>query len=138
MSALKPIRGHHLFCMALFSGHGYDKAFTENMKELITTLRSGTSFCIYCGEHDAICAVCPNKIPSGCTLGTCDVLDRDSSALDVLSLNVGEELNWTKAMELLAGVDEPGFEQVCGGCRWAKEGLCSWELLHERALFTMI
>ena len=41
---MRDVRGHHLFCMTLFSGHGYDQAFAENMAQLIDTLQAGESF----------------------------------------------------------------------------------------------
>ena len=61
---MKPLRGHHMFCMALFSGHGYDEAFTQNMSALIEEGRLGGRFRLVQG-HDAVCGACPNRQGDG-------------------------------------------------------------------------
>ena len=99
---MRDVRGHHLFCMTLFSGHGYDQAFAENMAQLIDTLQAGESFRL--------------------------VLEQDS----VCSASAGQELDWAQARKRLAAVTEAEFEAVCQKCRWAAEGLCSFALLRER------
>lgn len=129
---MRQIRGHHLFCMALFSGHGYDQAFTENMAGLIAALRAGERFRLTEGQ-DQVCGACPNRQQDGgCALGTENVLQRDRAALRVLNLTAGQELGWEQARERLAAVTEEDFGAVCGKCRWAGEGLCSFALLAER------
>lgn len=126
---MKRIRGHHLFCMALFSGHGYDRAFSENMARMINLLKAGEPFQL--GEsQDDICAACPNlEFSGGCVLGTEDVKGRDRSAFQVLGFQSGEEHVWKQAMERLEKISQADFESVCGGCRWKEEGLCSHSLL---------
>lgn len=129
---MRSIRGHHLFCMTLFSGHGYDERFAENMGQLIRIFQAGEPFRL-CAGQDAVCEACPNKIPSGgCALGSEDVLCRDEAVWEVLGFEPGQEVNWREAMEKIREVEEAGFQQVCGGCRWAKEGLCSYSLLKDR------
>ena len=126
------LRGHHIFCTRLFSGHGYDQAFAENMGRIIEAGQSGEPLRV-CTEQDAVCAACPNRQPDGgCELGSDDVLHRDLAALKVLRLSPGQELAWEQAKGLLRGITEEDFAQVCSGCRWAKEGLCSYQLLMER------
>ena len=128
---MRQIRGHHLFCMALFSGHGYDPAFTENMAGLIAALRAGERFRLTEGQ-DQVCGACLHRQENGgCALGTENVLQRDRAALRVLNLTAGRELGWEQARERLAAVTEEDFEAVCGKCRWAGEGLCSFALLAE-------
>lgn len=129
---MREIRGHHIFCMTLFSGCGYNQAFADNMQNLIADLKKGESFRL-CQGQDAVCESCPNKEPSGgCALGSEDVERRDFEAMAVLGLACGQELDWDRKDVLLKGVEESGFQQVCGCCRWAKEGLCSFALLKER------
>lgn len=128
---MKVLRGHHMFCTALFSGSGYDQAFTENMTELIQDMQKGETFRLVQG-HDDVCRYCPNRKPDGCTLGTADVSCRDASALEVTGLAPGRVLDWDELRERLAQVSETEFQQVCGDCRWQKEGLCSYQLLHRR------
>lgn len=127
------LRGHHLFCTALFSGHGYDEAFAEKMGAVIERWKAGESVTLLTAA-DEICSACPNRQErGGCTLGTEDVLRRDQAALEVLGVPPGKRLTWKQAGDLLSSITEQGFQRVCGGCRWQKEGLCSFSLLQESA-----
>ncbi len=129
---MRELRGHHLFCTFLFSGSGYDEAFTENMQKVVDGLRSGEPLRL-CAGHDHVCSACPNRLPEGCALGTEDVARRDAAALRELGLAPDMPLTWEELKVRLAQMDEAGFQRVCGGCRWQAEGLCGWELLHRRA-----
>ncbi len=123
------LRGHHLFCTALFSGYGYDEIFTEKMTAVIAALKAGEPMELLTGP-DEICSACPNRIePDGCTLGTEDVIRRDKGAFQVLGLAPHAMLTWEQVKSLLSQIDESEFQTVCGGCRWQKEGLCTLELL---------
>lgn len=129
---MKRIRGHHLFCMALFTGHGYSEGFTENMASVISSLRAGEGLCLTVGPDD-ICGACPNLLPGGgCSHGTEDVRRRDQEAFRVLGAAAGEELTWRQVSGRLLALDEERFGAVCGGCRWAAEGLCSLALLQKQ------
>lgn len=126
------LRGHHLFCTALFSGHGYDENFTNAMIAAVKAFRNGEPIELVLGS-DGLCAACPNQQESGvCTLGTENVLCRDRAAFKILRLTAGQTLNWRQAKRLLSQVTEQEFQKVCGDCRWQKEGLCSQKLLQER------
>ena len=128
------LRGHHLFCTALFSGSGYDEAFARNMAQIIEVWQSGEEIQL-CQCQDAVCAACPNREPKdGCSLGRPDVLRRDRAALETLGLEPGQALTWKQAKARLSQVDEAGFQYVCGDCRWQREGLCSYSLLHSRSM----
>ena len=129
---MKELRGHHLFCTALFSGSGYDDRFVENMVSLIEGWKAGGNLRL-CGGHDAVCTACPNRQPDGgCSLGTEDVLRRDQAALKALGLEPGQEVSWAQAQKLLRAASEEEFQSVCGSCRWQAEGLCSYQLLQKR------
>lgn len=125
------LRGHHIFCTALFSGSGYDRAFAENMGRLIEHMQKGERLRLVQG-HDDVCRYCPNREPEGCALGTQDVYRRDLAALGVTELTAGQELDWAGLRECLGNISEADFQQVCGDCRWQREGLCSYALLRER------
>lgn len=128
------IREHHIFCMNLFTGHGYDQPFTENMEKTICSGKAGEPLQL-CAEQDAVCGACPNRqSDGGCELGTDDVLRRDRAALEVLRLEPGQEIAWELAGRRLRGISEEEFAQVCGSCRWAEEGLCSYRLLMDRLM----
>lgn len=129
---MKAARGHHLFCMALFTGHGYSEAFAGNMARVIQALQAGEPLRLALAPDD-ICARCPHLLPGGgCALGTEDVCSRDQAAFRVLGVSPGDELGWQQVRERLLQVDEEGFRAVCGGCRWAKDGLCSFALLQRQ------
>lgn len=129
---MKKIRGHHLFCMALFTGHGYNEAFTENMQALIKALQAGEPLRLTPGP-DAVCAACPNLLPEGgCALGTGDVSCRDRGAYETLGAAPGDTLTWQQLRTRLLTLDEEGFQAVCGGCRWQAQGLCSLALLQKQ------
>ena len=125
------LRGHHMFCTTLFSGSGYDRAFAENMRELIENMQKGEEVQLVEG-HDSICRCCPNREPEGCALGTGDVSRRDAAALEVTGMVPGQVLDWRGLKERLEMVSEMDFQHVCGDCRWQREGLCSYPLLRER------
>lgn len=128
------LRGHHFFCSALFSGHGYDEAFTERMTAAIAEARAGEPLIPQAGPDD-LCAACPHRLPEGgCALGTEDVLRRDLAAFAVLGLAPGQPVDWAGTRPSLAAVTPEGFQRVCGGCRWRREGLCSLGLLRQRAM----
>ncbi len=125
------LRGHHLFCTALFSGHGYSESFTQKMTQLIKALKAGETLTVFAGA-DEVCSACPNRTAeNGCALSTEDVEKRDQAALRVLQLLPGEKLTWEQAKSLLSLLNEEEFQAVCGGCRWQKEGLCSLPLLQQ-------
>jgi len=118
--------------MALFTGHGYSEAFTENMASVISALQAGEAFLLVPGQDD-ICAVCPNLLPDGgCAHGTEDVQRRDQGAFAVLGAAPGGELTWQEVRRRLLGIGEEQFQAVCSNCRWAAEGLCSLALLQKQ------
>ena len=96
------LRGHHLLCTALFSGHGYSESFTQKMTELIRAMQNGERLSVFIGA-DEVCAACPNRTAEGgCVLSTEDVEKRDLAALRVLRLSPGEELTWAQAKSRLS------------------------------------
>lgn len=120
-----------MFCTALFSGSGYDQAFAENMGELIKYMQNGGKFQLVQG-HDDVCRHCPNREPDGCALGTENVDRRDAAALEVTGLAPGRVMGWAELRGYLGKITETDFQHVCSDCRWQKDGLCSYQLLHER------
>ena len=121
-----------MFCMPLFSGHGYDEAFAQNMAQVIEALKRGETFRL-CQTSDVLCAACPNHTPQGgCSLGEEDVLSKDAAALKALRLSPGEICDWPQLAERLRSITREGFCHVCGECRWKKEQLCTYELLRGR------
>lgn len=127
------LRGHHLFCTTLFTGHGYSEAFTERMTALLSALKNGEPAQL-CVRADCLCEVCPNREEhGGCTLGTENANERDEAALFVLGFSAGQSVLWSDAHQKMLTLSETQFQSVCGDCRWQKEGLCSLKLLQKQA-----
>lgn len=127
------LRGHHLFCTTLFTGHGYSEAFTERMTALLSALNDGESAQL-CVGADCLCEACPNREENGgCTLGTENAGKRDEAALFVLGCDAVQTIFWSDAHRKMLSLSEAQFQSVCGDCRWQKEGLCSLKLLQEQA-----
>lgn len=129
---MRRIRGHHLYCMTLFSGHGYDEAFSGNMAETIRDLKAGEEF-LLCEGQDDICAACPNREEGGgCRLGTEDVSERDHAVFRSLHMKAGTVLTWEVSVRKLRCAGTSGFDAVCRNCRWKEEKICTSALLQER------
>lgn len=127
------LRGHHLFCTTLFSGHGYSDDFTERMNWVLSLLRQGEPAKL-CVGSDLLCEVCPNRVgEQDCALSTENAAERDLAALRVLHLAPGETIGQEELFCRIRQLTEQKFQAVCNDCRWQKEGLCSYELLQERA-----
>lgn len=114
------LRPHHALCIQKFTGHGYDRAFTDHMTELCETLKNQpeTPVRIISG-CDELCAFCPNR-----ENGSCSTLEKvDSMDIAVRSaagLSPGGTLPWRE----LAGLartnifETDQFEKICSDCQW--------------------
>ncbi len=123
------LRPHHLVCLRLFQGLGYDGTFTAKMQEICDFMNSGGDgrFTLVSGADD-ICAACPNHTPdSTCALGEADAWLRDARALDALGLRAGSAYSFAEVDRLFKkNMTEEAFEAVCGGCRWKEAGVCTY------------
>lgn len=126
------LRGHHLFCMALYAGHGYDEHFTENMSEILTKLKNDKNAKILLvAEDDSICTACPNLRGKYCSLGHNDVKARDRHAHIALSITCGGIYSYHELHKSLMSVTKSDFDRVCGNCSWWQRGFCSYELFRK-------
>ena len=126
------LRGHHLFCMTLFTGHGYDEHFTENMSEIISRVKSDEhAKILLVTEDDSICAVCPNLKGSYCGFGNDNVKMRDHHACEALSITCCRVYPYHELRQALLSVTESEFDRVCGNCSWWKQGFCSYEMFRK-------
>ncbi len=126
------LRGHHLFCTALYGGAGYSETFCRRMGDLLARQAAEEPMELTVGP-DELCGACPHKtLTGGCALGTENVLRRDENALAVLGLTSGEAVTWARVRPRLAAVSDEAFVRVCGECRWQRQGFCTAALLRER------
>ena len=114
------LRPHHLLCIQLFTGHGYDEAFTAYMTKTVSLLRSDpqTEILLQCGCDD-LCAVCPHNRSGVCTEQ--EKTNRlDAAVLHECGLHDGQSAKWqmlsAAAREQILQTDR--FAAVCGDCQW--------------------
>ena len=140
MKNVVELRAHHILCSVLYTGHGYSDEFVVNMNRIVDSLRDGCQVKILC-RPDVICGTCPNaRADGGCALEDNErhgpmekISGLDSLVLDWLGLEA-DATYWSshvfaKAKELITS---EFFKNACGGCRWNKEGLCSYDLYMSR------
>ncbi len=119
--ATKPfkIRAHHIICLLLYRGVGYDEAFTRNMDAKSAFLKENEGTPIHIAENDdLICAKCPNFTGICADEEKVSQLDRAWSKKLGISANdtvIYSEIN-ALACEKLAEADT--FEKICGRCEW--------------------
>lgn len=128
------LRAHHLVCLRLFRGLGYNEAFVSRMQEVASRMKTRPDERLKLTEGaDDICAACPNHTAeSMCALGEKDIILRDRHALDALGLRVGSAYSFAEVDRLFKmKMTEEAFEAVCGGCRWKEAGVCTYEKINK-------
>lgn len=124
------LRGHTLLCLQGFRGKGYSPGFVENLADIhLGLLMHPERWVEVIEAPDAVCAACPHRALSGCTLDGDDseerMRDQDRRVLALLGLQAGTRLRWNQILDrirsAISGDDLPG---ICGGCRWLSLGYC--------------
>lgn len=120
------LRPHHLLCIQLFTGRGYDAAFTAHMTEIVSALRRNpmTPVCIESAADD-LCAACPR-----CIGGRCDAAEKTAAldravaaqcALTEHSVQPWQTLAASARNEIL---QSSAFHRICADCQWYQ--LCAY------------
>ena len=127
------LRPHHLLCLSLFEGKGYDHAFAANMADVLRRLAAEGSFTLV-GGCDAICSACPNlTAQADCGLGEDDVHRMDCAVAEFLRLEISGQYDYRQVTQLLKEtVTEEFFKACCGGSRWHIAQVCSYQKLMEK------
>lgn len=123
------VRGHHLFCMQLYEGKGYNDEFCKGMEQVIKDVRkNGVSLTVQ-KEADIICEKCPNRInKTDCRLGNEDVEKKDIEVMKALNLKENEIISYEMIRKRLENnIDENNFLNICASCRWFQENICNYE-----------
>ncbi len=61
------LRYHHLMCCYTFKGVGYNEAFSQNMKQVVSMLGASEELELHlCGKCDDLCARCPHNRGGQC------------------------------------------------------------------------
>ncbi|MBI3355246.1 MAG: DUF1284 domain-containing protein [Nitrospirae bacterium] len=129
-SALIRLRGHTLLCLQGFRGEGYSSEFIANVAAINGTLTDHPEVLVeVLASPDAVCAACPHRHPSGCTLNgersEEEMMEQDHEALRRLELKAGDRLRWREILvRIRASVTGDDLPSICGGCRWLPLGYC--------------
>jgi hypothetical protein len=123
------IRAHHLCCIQGFQGYGYSPAFVENMKAVISDLKSSPSKPLeLVSTCDAICTSCPSK--KECSAQK-SVLSRKIRSMDIavmkkLKIKEGHVIEADEAFRSINSKlnNASDVEDVCGTCKWKHR--CLW------------
>lgn len=112
------LRPHHFLCIQKFTGHGYDKKFTDYMKSIIKELKKGSEIVIEEG-CDYLCSECPNKKEDKCN--SFDKVKRiDEGVLDACGFHYNQLGDWaefaSEAKEKI--LDTDFFKTICHDCEW--------------------
>ncbi len=127
------LRPHHLLCLSLFEGKGYDHSFAQNMADVLKRLANEGSFTLAEGRDD-ICTACPNLAgDSLCALGEADVRRMDRAVAEFLKLELNNQYESKLVNQMMKDrMTEELFLSCCGSCRWYREKICSYQKLVER------
>lgn len=134
------LRFHHLLCLPLFVGEGYSDDFSANMRYIKEFVETEDPRLRFICTGDMICENCPNRRPGSCALDSTDstVADKDRRVSEILSLGTSDGVSYSKALQTArSSIDKRIFEDLCGDCRWFRQGLCSFEKWAENAARTV-
>ncbi|MEW6003071.1 MAG: DUF1284 domain-containing protein [Nitrospirota bacterium] len=129
------LRGHHLICLHFFSGEGYSRDFTENLK---VVLRMAKEEVIEIREGpDDICKKCPYLKSGKCLFDEDaeeEIREMDKKALNLLKLSPGRKIKWDEIEKGLPEIFREWSESYCGDCdwRWACEKKVSYQELKNK------
>jgi len=125
------IRAHHLLCMEGFQGYGYDKIFTENLRNIIRILKEYPGIPVtIISETDEICKMCPNK--SKCD-GDENLKAKDQRLIRHLNLNMRETRCYNELRSLIyEKINFKILDEICGACQWINK--CKFYLSQKEKL----
>lgn len=127
-------RPHHFLCAVGFAGMGYSDEFTENMAEIVRSLRkNGDEITIEVTAHaDSICAPCPHRRGEGCETAA-KISALDEAHAETLRVRPGDQLSWGEAKQrIIANISVEKHHEICAPCAWRPSGVC------ERALTVLL
>ncbi|MGH7233438.1 MAG: DUF1284 domain-containing protein [Nitrospiraceae bacterium] len=124
------LRGHTVLCLQGFRGEGYSQGFVENLAAIHRQLSASPEQEVEVIDvPDAVCAACPHRALSGCTVNhehsEVEMQAQDRHVLALLGLQSGSIVPWREILDRirtnLTGDSLPG---ICGQCRWLPLGYC--------------
>src|SRR5208283_2635880 len=99
-----------------FSGKGYDDAFIENLRHIIT-MTEDKGIEVHNGT-DAVCEKCPSRQINRClhsAQADDEIAVLDSLALRLLNMSQGQHVSWRHIRDLLPSVFHEWYVFACSG-----------------------
>ena len=114
------LRGHHLLCLQVFQGYGYDEDFTENMTIINSARKSENTTVLLTNTPDDICKSCPNLKDGLCENHMQDDRIRSMDDAVLSKLDATKEYNAVdlfKKVEIIFDSKE-SVSKICSNCMW--------------------
>lgn len=124
------LRAHTLLCLQGFRGEGYSPGFVDNLARIHRDLNEHPERWVQVVEEpDTVCAACPHRAQSGCTLNgegfEQEMQAQDRLVLARLGLQAGAVVQWREILARIAGsIAGADLPEICGQCRWLPLGYC--------------
>lgn len=117
---LLKLRGHHLICLHLFRGEGYDPEFIENLMKILERAEAGEAIVVSKGADD-VCKMCPYLEERTCLYdkdSDAEMREMDKTALKLLGLRTEDEIRWLNIRKKLPDVFPEWAQKYCMECDW--------------------
>lgn len=120
MKHIIKLRGHHLVCLHLFKGEGYNHEYVENLRDILQRAEAGEEIKVSSGADD-VCRMCPNLQGEMCDYSEnaeSGIREMDMAALALLRLRSGEEVLWFDLQKELPQIFPEWAGRYCNCCGW--------------------
>lgn len=116
-------------CLHFFHGEGYPAEFIVNLMRVNERLQQSVITVV--ASADDICAACPSRVEETCRaeLSGEPITRLDETALELLSLRVGDTVRFDHVRERLPGLIAEWRKRACDGCGWEDACAPSLEML---------
>lgn len=123
------LRYHHLLCLNLYQGLGYNDVFALQMNAVTQFLAAQphTAVALNVGSDD-LCRCCPYCVDGLCSQGNVDVIAMDEVIKNCLNLPECSSWNDIK-IRLRRNLSLSVFDKCCSNCSWCRQNICSYRAL---------
>ncbi len=116
-------RGHHLICINFFHGEGYDEAFIDNLRNILSRVEEEEITITV--DADDVCSACLWLQGDRCEFDESsdqEMREMDERAIDLLGLSSGDKVHWYTIRKKLPSIFSHWFSLYCSDCDW--KGAC--------------
>ncbi|MBR1383569.1 MAG: DUF1284 domain-containing protein [Ruminococcus sp.] len=123
MTAVIPLRPHHILCIGFFEGKGYSDDFVQNMYHVISQL-DNNAFIQLTMQADVVCSRCPLDTNGVCSTDK-KAASYDAAVLRLTGLSSGSTYTWDYLRSVIKEkiLSCGDLFTVCGTCKWYE--ICS-------------